>query len=543
MTSWPWWTYPATLVPLLLAPGIVGAQRDAQRGESSSFRQQPVAVSPEMELEVELTYWISIKDSRNPEMYQAYLKEYPNGRFVTLAKIKLKELGQSTNASGAGKAPKPPRMPTPSQTRVEPSPQPTRQLIKQIRPGTVKVNPKDGMEYAWIPPGGFEMGCVPGDEACADDENPRHEVTISQGFWLGQTEVTVGAYKRFTNAMPKPPKFDPGWRDNNHPMVDVTWDEAARYCDWTGGRLPTEAEWEYAARGGEDEWKYPWGRNASHEDANYGMARCCGEKKEGRDEWRYTSPVASFPPNAFGLHDMAGNLWEWVADWYDDAFYERTRVTDPQAQFVGHRSRVMRGGSYRSPASELRVSARYQQGQDGRFTNVGFRCALLDFSPTNLGGTSHTGVPELPATEGVFFRRDGNHEAVPQEWAEERPSFTRVLALGLKKPKYMCVVPGKTSSFPIREKKPRFLIHLPGSEVENFELLSVLDVKKSRRLLFLTEGQGSPKSRAVKVEKNEIAPGYLEFWPKYDLRRGEYAIVSAVAADDIPQVWAFTIVH
>ena len=116
MTSWPWWTYPAALVPLLLAQGVVGAQQDAQRGESSSFRQQPVAVSPEMELEVELTYWISINDSRNPEMYQAYLKEYPNGRFVTLAKIKLKELGQSTNASGAGKAPKPPRMPTPSQT-------------------------------------------------------------------------------------------------------------------------------------------------------------------------------------------------------------------------------------------------------------------------------------------------------------------------------------------------------------------------------------------------------------------------------------------
>ena len=296
MTKWPRWTYPAALVPLLLAPGIAGAQRDARRGESSSLQQKPVAASPEMELEVELTYWLSIKDSRNPEMYQAYLQEYPDGRFVTLAKIKLKELGQSTKASGAEKAHQPPGLPTPSQAPVEPSPKSARPFIMQRGPGTVKLNPKDGMEYAWIPPGSFRMGCVPRDEACADDEAPRHEVTLSQGFWLGQTEVTVRAYKRFTNAMPKPPKFDPGWRHNDRPMVDVTWHEAARYCDWTGGRLPTEAEWEYAARGGEDGLKYPWGRNASREDANYGMERCCGEKKEGRDEWRYTSPVASFPP-------------------------------------------------------------------------------------------------------------------------------------------------------------------------------------------------------------------------------------------------------
>ena len=199
------------------------------------------------------------------------------------------------------------------------------------------------------------------------------------------------------------------------------------------------------------------------------------------------------------------------------------------------------GRSYRSPASELRVSARYQQGPEGRFTNVGFRCALRDFS--NLRGTSRTGDPELPATEGVFFRRNGNHEAVPQEWAEERPSFTSVLTLGLKKSKYAYVVQRETSSFSIGENRPLFLIHLPGSEVENFELLSVLDVNKGRRLLFLVGGEGSPKSRPVKVEMKEIAPGYLEFWPKYDLRRGEYAIVSAVTADDTPQVWSFTIVH
>lgn len=202
--------------------------------------------------------------------------------------------------------------------------------------------PQDGLEYVRIPSGSFEMGCVPDDSRCAENEKPRHHVEIPKAFWLGRTLVTVAAYKKYVaaaaRAMPEAPPFDTGWSQEDHPITNVRWDDAAAFCAWAGGRLPTEAEWEYAARGGHDGRIYPWGASITHDEANYaGTGR--------QDRWESTSPVAAFAANDFGLHDMAGNVFQWCSDWYDPRAYASSGFLAPRGPARGVQ-RALRGGSW-----------------------------------------------------------------------------------------------------------------------------------------------------------------------------------------------------
>lgn len=234
----------------------------------------------------------------------------------------------------------------------------------------------DGLEIKWarIRAGTFEMGCTAGDQECLPVERPRHRVTISRAFELMTTEVTLGMY-RARAPVPTQPAWNNGIRQ---PVVNVTWEEAHAFCTAIRGRLPTEAEWEYGARGGRSDWRYPWGNEASAHRANY-------SPPDSRDRtWEHTAPVASFAPNAFGLYDIAGNVLEWVADWntdrYDDLYYARSPATDPIGPSSGNQ-RVLRGGCWTSLAQSIRVSDRgYSYEPTTRLDNVGFRCAR-DASP------------------------------------------------------------------------------------------------------------------------------------------------------------------
>jgi formylglycine-generating enzyme required for sulfatase activity len=175
--------------------------------------------------------------------------------------------------------------------------------------GPVKQNPQDGLKYVWIPSGQFEMGCSPGGEfPCWPDEK-LHTVTLTKGFWIGQTKVTVGAYKHYAaekhQRMPMAPPSNPRWGDDLQPMVGLPWEGWQAYCRWAGGRLPSEAEWEYAARGISSEPFYgplddiAWYLNNSGNQLH---------------------PVAQKKPNVFGLFDTIGDAWEWVNDWYDSEY-------------------------------------------------------------------------------------------------------------------------------------------------------------------------------------------------------------------------------
>ncbi|MBN1450261.1 MAG: SUMF1/EgtB/PvdO family nonheme iron enzyme [Anaerolineales bacterium] len=235
-------------------------------------------------------------------------------------------------------------------------------------PGDPWTRSKDSMVMAYIPAGEFQMG----SEAGSSDEKPVHTV-YTDAFWMDQSEVTNAMY---TLCVEEGDCQQPGGnfygnaQYADHPVVNVSWDDAVTYCKWAGARLPTEAEWEKAARGGLEGATYPWG-NEPHV-CTLGAEN--GSQSSACD--LDMIQAKSFASNGYGLYDMAGNVWEWVADWYDSSYYGTLTdgVRNPAGPDSGQ-ARVLRGGSWLVSGYYLRVAARYGVGPSNSYNLIGFRCA------------------------------------------------------------------------------------------------------------------------------------------------------------------------
>ncbi len=302
----------------------------------------------------------------------------------------------------------------------------------------------------WIKPGAFLMG---GDNnQAAADEYPKHKVIVD-GFWMDTTAVTNKQFAAFVKATgyittaerkpdwnelkkqlpqgtPKPDDsllvaaslvFDPpkhavdlndytqwwawkkgaSWKHphgpgssikgkDNYPVVHVSWYDAVAYCKWAGKRLPTEAEWEWAARGGLQNKVYPWGNepvDAGKPKANTWQGHF-PDNNTVKDKFYGLAPVSSFAPNGYGLYDMAGNVWEWCADYYNNTYYKTVSrpggVTNPKGSLTSYdpdepytKKRVIRGGSFlcnESYCTGYRVARRMKSSEDSGMEHLGFRC-------------------------------------------------------------------------------------------------------------------------------------------------------------------------
>ncbi|WP_415869908.1 formylglycine-generating enzyme family protein [Burkholderia ubonensis] len=345
----------------------------------------------------EITFWDSIKDSKEAGDYEAYLKTYPNGRFASLAQARLARLraaAPKASAPAPTASPTPAPAPVPALAPASAAPASAAAAQPAHTPGSPAKAPPPAAAAApsarqqkgvataaneirdcpacpamlAVSPGTFAMGSNSGDPS----EKPAHRVTLDHSYALAKYVVTVAQWNTCRDAGACPRLPGDSNTAPNAPVRDLSWDDAQQYVKWLSKisgksyRLPTEAEWEYAARGG-TATRYWWGN-----DMRPGNANC----KDCGPPWRAEAPdnVGSFAANPLGFYDMGGGVWEWVSDcWhnsYKNAPADGRSWDEPNCQV-----RVIRGGSWRDGASYMPVSTRFKYDSSVRYSANGFRVA------------------------------------------------------------------------------------------------------------------------------------------------------------------------
>ena len=386
---------PKSSPPPVATPAPVATSEQATRG--STTVSAPAAESVVRE-DTETPFWNEVKSKGTRTYYEAYVKQYPKGKYVALARIELRNIADQDTASKPPVSGNAPASATASSIPV-PIPVPPKHDSVETHPGKVFKDCKECPEMVVVPTGSFQMG---GNDV-GDDAKPVHAISV-RGFASGRYPVTKAEFAVFVRAKNYKTEAEQGdgcygweagtwkkstsfnWRNvgftqgEDHPVVCVTWNDAQAYALWVSQssgktyRLLSESEREYSTRAG-TQTAYSWAGPASHEYANYGKAPCCGPQTQGRDRWEFTAPVGQFPANAFGLFDMHGNVWDWVQDWYHDNY--NAAPTDASAWEVGgeQKHRVRRGGSWFNDAPDLRSASRGKGTPSSRDCDVGFRVA------------------------------------------------------------------------------------------------------------------------------------------------------------------------
>ena len=317
----------------------------AQSGVGSVAGATPASVRAQQEN----LFWQSVVSSKNPADFEAYLRQFPDGIYAELARNRVTALRPGVESAA-------------SDPLAGDRPQPR-------APGTVFRDCPTCPEMVVVPAGRFRMGCVSGRD-CQDDERPVHEVQVSS-FALGAYEVTFEEYERFARATGRDRPNDRGWGRGGRPVINVSWEDAQAYAAWlsdeTGEdyRLPSESEWEYAARAGTTT-RYSWGQDIGRNRAN---CDGCGSRWDD-DE---TAPAGSFAPNDWGLHDMHGNVWEWVEDCWHENYARAPRDGSAWTRGGDCGRRVLRGGSWFFYPAHLRSAYRFSLDAGARLDTGGFR--------------------------------------------------------------------------------------------------------------------------------------------------------------------------